>query len=71
MKNVVFYIMIEVIIIGIHLCQYKFHVKEREIVSAIEKLELILWDFLIIIIRSYSKRGTYPEIFFSEGQGSE
>lgn len=42
LKNVVFSIMIEVIIIGIHLCQYKVHVKEREIVSAIEKLELIL-----------------------------
>ena len=42
LKNVVFYIMIEVIIIGIHLCQYKVHVKEREIVGAIEKLELIL-----------------------------
>ena len=42
LMNVVFYIMIEVTVIGIHLCQYKVHVKEREIRSAIEKLELIL-----------------------------
>ena len=42
LMNVVFHIMIEVIVIGIHLCQYKVHVKEREIMSATEKLELIL-----------------------------
>ena len=42
LMNVVFYIMIEVIVTGIHLCQYKVHFKEREIISAIEKLELIL-----------------------------
>ena len=29
LMNVVFHIMIEVIVIGIHLCQYKVHVKER------------------------------------------
>ena len=71
LMNVVFYIMIEVIVTGIHLCQYKVHFKEREIMSAIEKLELILWGFFFFIIRSYNKRGTYPEMFFSEGQGSE
>ena len=42
LMNVVFYIMIKVIVTGIHLCQYKVHFKEREIMSAIEKLELIL-----------------------------